>query len=100
MSAVELFSGVGGLGFRAAGFSVEVAVDVDCRRVEVYGANVKPSKALCADVRELDFSKWRGIDVLLAGPPLQALLLRNAAEQEGHRPPGVRPRRRGVEGRV
>jgi len=71
MTIVELFSGVGGLGlgFRVAGYSVEVAVDADCHRVETYKANVGPRKALCADVRELDFSKWRGVDVLLAGPP-------------------------------
>jgi len=71
MSVVELFSGAGGLGlgFKAAGYSVELAVDADCRRVETYKANVEPKKALCADVRGLDFSRWRGIDVMLVGPP-------------------------------
>jgi DNA (cytosine-5)-methyltransferase 1 len=68
---VDLFSGVGGLGlgFSLAGFTIEAAVDVDQRRASAYGGNIKPRRVIASDVRGVDFSQFRGVDVIIAGPP-------------------------------
>jgi DNA (cytosine-5)-methyltransferase 1 len=73
VSAIELFAGIGGLGIgaRRAGLEVELAVDVDCRRLEVYSRAVRPKRALCLDAREVDYSGFKGIQALIAGPPCQ-----------------------------
>jgi DNA (cytosine-5)-methyltransferase 1 len=70
-NAVDLFSGVGGLGlgFSLAGFTIEAAVDVDQRRASAYGRNIKPRRVIASDVRGVDFSQFRGVDVIIAGPP-------------------------------
>jgi DNA (cytosine-5)-methyltransferase 1 len=70
-SAIELFASIGGLGygFKAAGFSIELAVELDPRRAQVYQANVKPRRSVAGDVRRMDFSQYRGVDVVIAGPP-------------------------------
>ncbi|MGC8988040.1 DNA cytosine methyltransferase [Infirmifilum sp.] len=85
VSAAELFAGIGGLGLgaRRAGLEVEVAVEVDCRRLEVYVRAVAPRKPLCADAREVDYAQLGGISVLIAGPPCQPYSMATPSRSRG-----------------
>ena len=67
MLVLDLFAGVGGLGygFRSAGFEV-VGVEVNPCKAEAYALNV--GRAISADVRSVDFSGF-GAGILIAGPP-------------------------------
>ena len=73
MSVVDLFSGVGGLGlgFKLAGFNVDVAVELNPKRSMVYKRNVKPNVMISDDVRRVDFTQFRNVDGVIAGSPCQ-----------------------------
>ena len=73
MSVVDLFSGVGGLGlgFKLAGFNVVAAVELNPKRSLVYKRNVKPTIMINSDVRKVDFTQFRNVDGIIAGPPCQ-----------------------------
>ncbi|MFP3200620.1 MAG: DNA cytosine methyltransferase, partial [Thermoproteus sp.] len=70
-TVIELFSGIGGLGygFAKAGFVIEVAVEHSSARAEVYKSNIRPRRMLASDVRAVDLAKYRHVDVIIAGPP-------------------------------
>jgi len=73
MRVIDLFSGIGGLGlgFRQAGFDIVAAVELDAKRALVYRRNVAPKEVINADVRKVDFSRYIGVDGIIAGPPCQ-----------------------------
>jgi len=67
--AIDLFSGVGGLGygFRTSGFRL-VGFEVNRKKVLTYMLNV--GQAVEADVRFVNFERFRGsAEVIIAGPP-------------------------------
>lgn len=70
-TVIELFSGIGGLGygFAKAGYVIEVAVEHSSARAEVYKTNIRPRRMLVSDVMVVDFAKYRHVDVVIAGPP-------------------------------
>ncbi|MCC6004101.1 MAG: DNA cytosine methyltransferase [Thermofilum sp.] len=67
----DVFAGAGGLslGFYLAGCELALAVDVNPYRRETYETNMRVGKFVVADVRALDFSAFKDVDILLAGPP-------------------------------
>jgi DNA (cytosine-5)-methyltransferase 1 len=71
VTVTELFSGIGGLGygFAKAGFVIEAAVERNPARAEVYKNNIRPRRMLASDVRAVDLTKYRHVDVVIAGPP-------------------------------
>jgi DNA (cytosine-5)-methyltransferase 1 len=71
MRVIDLFSGIGGLGlgFRWAGFDIVAAVELDAKRAFTYRRNVAPKEVINADVRKVDFSRYIGVDGIIAGPP-------------------------------
>jgi len=71
VTVIELFSGIGGLGygFAKAGFVIEAAVERNPARAEVYKNNIRPRRMLASDVRAVDLTKYRHVDVVIAGPP-------------------------------
>jgi DNA (cytosine-5)-methyltransferase 1 len=73
MRAIDLFAGAGGLscGLKSAGWSVEAAIEVDRTALATHQANFPESKHICEDVRELDFRRFAGIDLIAGGPPCQ-----------------------------
>lgn len=87
LTAVDLFSGAGGLseGLKTAGFDVRLAVDSDYYSCLVYGENhcVPP---ICKDIREIkrfeyllkavDLKK-RDVDLIAGGPPCQGFSIAN-----------------------
>jgi len=73
MKVIDLFSGIGGLGlgFKQAGFDIVAAVELDAKRALAYRRNVTPKEVINADVRRVDFSRYIGVDGIIAGPPCQ-----------------------------
>jgi DNA (cytosine-5)-methyltransferase 1 len=80
-TAIDLFSGVGGitLGFANAGIRVLACSDVSATCQATHAANLPRVPFVCADIRDLDathFSRMLGLgpgdlDVLAGGPPCQ-----------------------------
>lgn len=73
LTAVDLFSGAGGLslGLRQAGWKVEAAVENDMQAMATHKANFAGVEHLCGDVRTVDFRAFGGIDLIAGGPPCQ-----------------------------
>lgn len=80
LQSIELFSGAGGLalGLHAAGFKHCALYEWNGPAVETLCYNQGlGQKALAgcsisrADVREVDFTKWQGVDLVAGGPPCQ-----------------------------
>jgi DNA (cytosine-5)-methyltransferase 1 len=80
LQSIELFSGAGGLalGLHAAGFRHKALFEWNASAVETlqYNQSMKhPSLKGCkisrADVRNVDFRPYRGIDLVAGGPPCQ-----------------------------
>jgi DNA (cytosine-5)-methyltransferase 1 len=80
LQSIELFSGAGGLalGLHAAGFRHRALYEWNAAAVETLLYNqsmAHPSLMGCkisrADVREVDFTPYRGLDLVAGGPPCQ-----------------------------
>ena len=80
LRTVELFAGAGGLalGLKRAGFRPRLLVDSDERSCATLRANTHrlldgdpTAEIRQADVRELDYRRYEGIDLLSAGAPCQ-----------------------------
>lgn len=80
LNSIELFSGAGGLalGLHAAGFRHKALYEWNASAVETLQYNQRmghQSLQGCtitrADVRQVDFTKYRGIDLVAGGPPCQ-----------------------------
>ena len=78
LETVELFAGAGGLalGLNRAGFRSRLLVDFDPNSCATLRANslrlgAAASDVQCADVRQLDYSGYEGVDLLSAGAPCQ-----------------------------
>lgn len=71
--AIDLFSGAGGLslGLEMAGWDVVAGFEFDTDAVRTYRANFPNSKISQVDVRMVDFSNYKGIDLVAGGPPCQ-----------------------------
>ena len=75
MKAVSLFSGAGGMdvGFKAAGFEIVAANELDKHACETFRANHPETMLLEGDINNCgaDFSAFVGVDVVFGGPPCQ-----------------------------
>jgi DNA (cytosine-5)-methyltransferase 1 len=72
LNFVSLFSGVGGLdiGFARRGARLAYATDTNSWARATYQANTS-AKIDSAPVETIEFKRWLGIDLVLAGPPCQ-----------------------------
>jgi DNA (cytosine-5)-methyltransferase 1 len=84
LESIELFSGAGGLalGLHAAGFHHRALYEWNASAVETLRYNQKmghESLTDCeisrADVRDADFRKYRGVDLVAGGPPCQPIFI-------------------------
>lgn len=73
LTSIDLFAGAGGLslGLEAAGIRTVAAVEIDPDAVQTYRAALPHVRVLQDDVRIVDFTQFRGIDVVSGGPPCQ-----------------------------
>lgn len=72
-TVLELFAGGGGLalGFSRAGFACTALVEWNIAACQTLRNNFPCAAILQTDVRQLDFSAYRGCDVVAGGPPCQ-----------------------------
>lgn len=84
MKAIDLFAGAGGLslGLQNAGWEVVAAVEVDKYATATHHANFPGTKSIRCDVRDVDWSQYRGIDLVAGGPPCQPFSV--SGKQLGH----------------
>ena len=90
-TAISLFSGAGGMdaGFDMAGFDVRLAIEVDPSCCETLKHNLKSTKVLCADIRDVTLDQIchlsglqvGEIDCVFGGPPCQSFSL--AGKRQG-----------------
>ncbi len=75
MKAISLFSGAGGMdvGFKAAGFDVLAANEMDKHACETFRANHPESNLIEGDIntRGEELYSYREVDVVFGGPPCQ-----------------------------
>lgn len=77
LKVLDLFSGCGGLslGFKLAGFHIDGAIDHDKDSIDTFKKNFGEGKFFVKDINDLkkDFIRknFKGIDVIIGGPPCQ-----------------------------
>ncbi len=73
LTAVELCAGAGGmlLGMHAAGFDHLAAVEMNPRAAATLRRNVPALNVIEADIRDVDFTPFQGVDVVVGGLPCQ-----------------------------
>jgi len=74
-NAIELFSGCGGmaLGFENAGLQTDLLVEIDDNCVNTLKGNRPGWKVVHSDIKDIDFSDYRGnVEVVAGGFPCQA----------------------------
>jgi DNA (cytosine-5)-methyltransferase 1 len=77
MNSLELFSGVGGLakGLELAGFNHAALIEINKHAYGSLCENFDRTKVVLGDVRDIDWDKYRGIDLIAGGPPCQPFSL-------------------------
>src|SRR5699024_2006586 len=70
---VDLFAGAGGLslGLNRAGFETVCAVEFNERAAKTYAFNFPDAELKVEDVRDIDFTPYKGVDLVAGGPPCQ-----------------------------
>jgi DNA (cytosine-5)-methyltransferase 1 len=73
-NSIELFAGAGGLalGLEKAGFNHLLLNEIDKYAVSTLKRNRPNWNILCDDIKNIDFSKYRGVDLITGGFPCQA----------------------------
>ncbi|MDB6130421.1 MAG: (cytosine-5-)-methyltransferase [Verrucomicrobiales bacterium] len=77
MKSLELFSGAGGLakGLELSGFDHSAFVEFNADACDSLRRNFDPKKVFEGDIRDFDFTKLSGIDIVAGGPPCQPFSL-------------------------
>lgn len=70
-TVVSLYSGAGGIdiGFEKAGFEIILSTDnwdIACQTLRENGIS---GEVICSDIRNINFKRFKGADVLVGGPP-------------------------------
>jgi DNA (cytosine-5)-methyltransferase 1 len=91
LSFVDLFAGCGGfsLGLEKAGLKGVLHLEMDEWACETLKANFDKDTVLCADIRNIPDSfieKYKGVDVLVGGPPCQGFSVAGGSQFGIHDP--------------
>lgn len=72
-TVASFYSGAGGfdLGFKAAGYDIIFANDIDPIAIDTYTRHSPETYAVAQDINALDISRAHGADVVIGGPPCQ-----------------------------
>jgi DNA (cytosine-5)-methyltransferase 1 len=72
-TAIDLFAGAGGLslGLEAAGTHVQCGFEWEEDACETYSKSHPTADVVQADISQLDFGHWQGVDLVVGGPPCQ-----------------------------
>lgn len=73
LNAIDLFAGAGGLslGLKLAGVNVAAALDNSSDALATHALNFSNSIHVVDDATGVDFSSFKGIDIVAGGPPCQ-----------------------------
>ncbi|MBW9116890.1 DNA (cytosine-5-)-methyltransferase [Rhizobium cauense] len=84
LTAVELCAGAGGmlLGMHASGFDHLAAVEMNPKAAATLRRNMPSLNVLEADIRNVDFTQYRGVDVVVGGLPCQPYSILGARKGE------------------
>lgn len=87
MNTFELFAGCGGLakGLELAGFEHVGLLELAPNACNSLRANYNPDLVFERDVRDFDFSEFRGLDMVSGGPPCQPFSLGGLAKANNDR---------------
>lgn len=82
ISGIEIFSGAGGLatGLGLAGVSHNAFVEWNCDACRTLRMNYDSDIVFEGDIRNFDFTSYRGIDIIAGGPPCQPFSLGGKAK--------------------
>ncbi|MGO7981451.1 DNA cytosine methyltransferase [Rhizobium johnstonii] len=84
LTAVELCAGAGGMliGMHAAGFDHLAAVEMNPKAASTLRRNMPSLNVIEADIRNVDFTPYRGVDVVVGGLPCQPYSILGARKGE------------------
>lgn len=73
ITLLDLFCGAGGmsLGLKRAGMTPVAAIDFDEDALDTYARHSPNVERIRSDARAVDFTRWKGVDVVAGGPPCQ-----------------------------
>ena len=73
MKAIDLFAGAGGLslGMKQASWEVVGALEIWPEALATHRVNMPDVAHICDDIRDVDFTAFRGVDLVAGGPPCQ-----------------------------
>ncbi len=89
---LDLFCGAGGLsyGFKLANFEIVGGVEWNIAAMETHKNNFKSKFEFCGDIKDIDdetvLKNFKGVDVIIGGPPCQGFSSANRHEKEGDDP--------------
>lgn len=73
IKAIDLFSGAGGssTGYKSAGIDITDSFEWDPIAAKSYESNHPETKVHTRDIKDVDFRRWQGIDIVAGSPPCQ-----------------------------
>lgn len=91
-NVIDLFCGAGGLsyGFKLAGFNIIGGIEWNKAAMETHKKNFNTKFEFCGDIKDITdeeiMANFKGVDVIIGGPPCQGFSAANRHEKENNDP--------------